>query len=160
MIGCCCVYIVFISTNLKEVVDYYTDTDKDLRVYMAALLPLLIVFNLVRNLKYLAPFSMVANVLIATGMGITFYYIFRDLPTIKDVPNFSSWSQLPLFFGTAIFALEGIGVVSIFIFYIAIQMLKLKLVIYSKTLLIFSPNMIFPTIEELLIEAKVNFNLD
>jgi len=58
---------------------------------------------------------MVANILIATGMGITFYYIFNDLPTISDVPNFSSWSQLPLFFGTAIFALEGIGVVSILI---------------------------------------------
>ncbi|KAG5317011.1 S36A4 protein, partial [Acromyrmex heyeri] len=111
LVGCCCVYIVFISTNLKEVVDYHTETDKDLRVYMAALLPLLIIFSLVRNLKYLAPFSMVANVLIATGMGITFYYIFHDLPSISDVPNFSSWSQLPLFFGTAIFALEGIGVV-------------------------------------------------
>nr|XP_012146268.1 PREDICTED: proton-coupled amino acid transporter 4 isoform X3 [Megachile rotundata]XP_012146269.1 PREDICTED: proton-coupled amino acid transporter 4 isoform X3 [Megachile rotundata] len=111
LIGCCCVYIVFISTNLKEVVDYYTDTDRDVRLYMAALLPLLVAFSLVRNLKYLAPFSMIANILIATGMGITFYYIFTDLPTIKDVPNFSSWPQLPLFFGTAIFALEGIGVV-------------------------------------------------
>lgn len=113
LIGCCCVYIVFISTNIKEVVDYYSHTDRDVRLYMAALLPLLIVFSLVRNLKYLAPFSMVANALIATGMGITFYYIFSDLPSISDVPNFSSWSQLPLFFGTAIFALEGIGVVSI-----------------------------------------------
>ena len=116
LIGCCCVYIVFISTNVKEVADYYTDSDKDVRLYMAALLPLLAIFSLVRNLKYLAPFSMIANVLIATGMGITFYYIFSDLPSIKDVPNFSSWSQLPLFFGTAIFALEGIGVVSIFIY--------------------------------------------
>lgn len=88
------------------------ETVNRLRLYMAALLPFLIVFSLVRNLKYLAPFSMLANVLIATGMGITFYYIFTDLPTISDVPNFSSWSQLPLFFGTAIFALEGIGVVS------------------------------------------------
>lgn len=113
LIGCCCVYIVFISTNVKGVVDYYTETDRDIRFYMAALLPFLIIFSLVRNLKYLAPFSMLANVLIATGMGITFYYIFSDLPSIKDVPNFSSWSQLPLFFGTAIFALEGIGVVSI-----------------------------------------------
>lgn len=117
LIGCCCVYIVFISTNVKEVIDYYTETDKDLRLYMAMLLPLLIIFSLVRNLKYLAPFSMVANMLIATGMGIAFYYILQDLPTIGDVPSFSSWSQLPMFFGTAIFALEGIGVVSIQILY-------------------------------------------
>lgn len=112
LIGCCCVYIVFISSNVKEVVDYYSESDRDVRLYMAVLLPLLIIFSLVRNLKYLAPFSMIANVLIATGMGITFYYIFSDLPSISNLPNFSSWSQLPLFFGTAIFALEGIGVVS------------------------------------------------
>lgn len=79
---------------------------------MIALLPLLIAVNLVRNLKYLAPFSMVANVLIGTGMGITFYYIFDDLPPVSSQPQFSSIHQLPLFFGTAIFALEGIGVVS------------------------------------------------
>ncbi|XP_026672201.1 proton-coupled amino acid transporter-like protein pathetic [Ceratina calcarata] len=111
LIGCCCVYIVFISTNIKGVVDYYTETDRDVRLFMAALLPLLIIFSLVRNLKFLAPFSMVANVLIATAIGITFYYIFSDLPAMDGRPNFSSWSQLPLFFGTAIFALEGIGVV-------------------------------------------------
>ena len=112
LIGCCCVYIVFISTNVKGVVDYYTETDRDIRYYMALLLPLLIMFSLVRNLKFLAPFSMLANILIATGMGITFYYIFSDLPSIGDLPKFSSWPQIPLFFGTAIFALEGIGVVS------------------------------------------------
>lgn len=79
---------------------------------MVALLPLLVSMNLIRNLKYLAPFSMVANVLIGTGMGITFYYIFQDLPPISAQPHFSSLHQLPIFFGTAIFALEGIGVVS------------------------------------------------
>ncbi|XP_015588479.1 proton-coupled amino acid transporter-like protein pathetic isoform X2 [Cephus cinctus] len=111
LIGCCCVYIVFVSTNIQQVVGAYTDNKWDVRIYMAMLLPFLIIFSLVRNLKYLAPFSMVANVLIAVGVSITFYYIFSDLPSIGDKPNFSSWSQLPLFFGTAIFALEGIGVV-------------------------------------------------
>ncbi|XP_066602503.1 proton-coupled amino acid transporter-like protein pathetic isoform X2 [Prorops nasuta] len=111
LIGCCCVYIVFISDNLKEVIDVYSGTTRDVRVYMAMLLPFLLIFAFIKNLKYLAPFSMVANVLIAVGMGITFYYIFTDLPKIDDIPNFSSWSELPFFFGTAIFALEGIGVV-------------------------------------------------
>ncbi|XP_012261968.2 proton-coupled amino acid transporter-like protein pathetic isoform X2 [Athalia rosae] len=111
LIGCCCVYIVFISTNVKQVVDYYTESETNLRIFMAALLPLLIVFSLVRNLKYLAPFSMIANILIATGMAVTFYYIFRDLPSIEGKTHFSTWQQLPMFFGTAIFALEGIGVV-------------------------------------------------
>lgn len=98
---------------VKQVVDVNFGMDIDLRYYMLALLPLLISMNLIRNLKYLAPFSMVANVLIGTGMGITFYYIFQDLPPVDSRPTFSSLHQLPIFFGTAIFALEGIGVVSI-----------------------------------------------
>ncbi|XP_015121467.1 proton-coupled amino acid transporter-like protein pathetic isoform X1 [Diachasma alloeum] len=111
LLGCCCVYIVFVAKNLHDVVNHHTGQDWDVRVYMAMLLPPLLLLCLVRNLKWLAPFSMLANALIATGMGITFYYIFRDTSQFKSVDAFSSFSQLPLFFGTAIFALEGIGVV-------------------------------------------------
>lgn len=111
LLGCCCVYIVFVSKNIKQVVDVQTGSDLDLRVYMACLLPLLILLNLIRNLKYMAPFSMIANILIATGMGITFYYIFKDLPSFDSRPNYVEITKLPMFFGTAIFALEGIGVV-------------------------------------------------
>ncbi|XP_022900024.1 proton-coupled amino acid transporter-like protein pathetic [Onthophagus taurus] len=111
LLGCCCVYIVFVSKNIKQVVDHHSSSDIDLRLYMAVLLPLLIPINLIRNLKYLAPFSMVANILVATGMGITFYYIFIDLPEISTRPTIVSFDKWPMFFGTAIFALEGIGVV-------------------------------------------------
>nr|CAD7403618.1 unnamed protein product [Timema cristinae] len=150
LLGCCCVYIVFVAKNLKQpqqegglgtymvfvvivihvwrsyrpaeqymettasqkVVDFYTDDHWDLRIYMVLMMPVLIAINMVRNLKYLAPLSMIANLLIATGLAITFYYIFSDMPALETRPNFSTWHQLPLFFGTAIFALEGIGVVS------------------------------------------------
>lgn len=112
LLGCCCVYIVFVSKNLKQVIDnYYPEDELDLRLYMVMLLPFLILINLIRNLKYLAPFSMFANALIAVGMGITFYYIFIDLPPLNSRPNFAPIGELPMFFGTAIFALEGIGVV-------------------------------------------------
>ncbi|KAM3968552.1 proton-coupled amino acid transporter-like protein pathetic isoform 1-T1 [Aphomia sociella] len=115
LLGCCCVYIVFVSRNVKQVVDFYTKGsdyhDISLRIYMASLLPLLILMNLLRNLKYLAPFSMIANLLVGTGMGITFYYLFQDIPSIHDRSPFTGIERLPTFFGTAIFALEGIGVV-------------------------------------------------
>ncbi|XP_046389905.1 proton-coupled amino acid transporter-like protein pathetic isoform X2 [Ischnura elegans] len=111
LLGCCCVYVVFVAENIKQVVDFNTSHDYDVRLYMAMLLVPCIMLSYVRNLKHLAPFSMLANLLIATGMAITFYYIFSDLPSPSERPQFSTIHQLPLFFGTAIFALEGIGVV-------------------------------------------------
>ncbi|XP_044766732.1 proton-coupled amino acid transporter-like protein pathetic isoform X2 [Coccinella septempunctata] len=111
LLGCCCVYIGFVASNLKQVIDFNTGTDYDVRLYMAALLPILIAVNLIRNLKYLAPFSMLANLFIGAGMAITYYYLIQDLPSIESAPLVVEVKQLPMFFGTAIFALEGIGVV-------------------------------------------------
>ncbi|CAH2035381.1 unnamed protein product, partial [Iphiclides podalirius] len=117
LLGCCCVYIVFVAKNVKQVVDYHAKDSEwfphnmDVRIYMALLLPLLIAMNLIRNLKYLAPFSMIANLLVGTGMGITFYYLFQDIPSFSERQAFAGFDHLPTFFGTAIFALEGIGVV-------------------------------------------------
>ncbi|KAJ8737634.1 hypothetical protein PYW08_000229 [Mythimna loreyi] len=115
LLGCCCVYIVFVAENVRQVVNSYakgTDWyDIDVRYYMVVLLPLLIVMNLIRNLKYLAPLSMIANLLVGTGMGITFYYLFQDIPSLSERSSFTGVERLPIFFGTAIFALEGIGVV-------------------------------------------------
>lgn len=83
----------------------------------------LVLLNMIRNLKWLAPFSMIANLLMAAGVGITFYYVFIDLPSIYERPQFTSVHQLPLFFGTAIFALEGIGVVRELLHYVALCLL-------------------------------------
>jgi Transmembrane amino acid transporter protein. len=94
-----------------QVVDHYADSKIDLRLYMVMLALPLVLLNMIRNLKWLAPFSMIANLLMAAGVGITFYYVFIDLRSIHERPQFTSLQQLPLFFGTAIFALEGIGVV-------------------------------------------------
>ncbi|KAJ3662455.1 hypothetical protein Zmor_006803 [Zophobas morio] len=113
LLGCCCVYVLFVAENIKQVVDNYTekDTHQDIKIYMAALLPLLILVNLIRNLKYLSPLSMIANILVATGMGITFYYLISEMPALDERPFIVDITKLPKFFGTAIFALEGIGVV-------------------------------------------------
>lgn len=112
LLGCCCVYIVFVSTNLREFLGPYLDGPNfDLRLYMLALLPLLIPCNLIRNLKYLAPFSMIANILMGAGISITFYYILTDIPPIDSVAPIAEPQHWPMFFGTVIFALEGIGVV-------------------------------------------------
>jgi len=110
-LGFCCVYFVFVSTNLQEVIAHYL-VRLDIRVYLLLLLLPMIVLNWVKSLKYLTPVSLFASILTVIGLGIIFFYMLQDLPPASTRPAFASWKQLPLFFGTAIYAFEGIGVVS------------------------------------------------
>lgn len=74
------------------------------------LLPLIITCQ-IRELKYLVPFSFLANVFLVVSFGITLYYIFDGIEMRDDLDMVGSFNTIPLFFSTAIFAMEGIGVV-------------------------------------------------
>ncbi|KAL5289754.1 hypothetical protein ACFFRR_009649 [Megaselia abdita] len=111
LLGCCCIYLVFVSTNIKQVVDYYSDSDLNIRIYIILLVIPLIFMCLIRNLKFLTPFSFIANLLMFTGIAITLYYLFSELPPPESRPGVVNYQKWPIFFGTVIFALEGIGVV-------------------------------------------------
>jgi len=71
----------------------------------------MIFLNCVKSLKYLTPASFLATILTVIGLGITFFYLLQGLPKTLSVKAFSSWKQLPLYFGTAVYAFEGIGMV-------------------------------------------------
>lgn len=114
-LGICCVYIVFVATNIKSVADYYIKPI-DVRLYMLILLLPLILINYIRNLKRLAPFSTLANVITFVGLGIVLYYIFDQLPSIKTVEYVGTLKGYPLYVGTTLFALEAVGVVSKLLF--------------------------------------------
>ncbi|KAL7644449.1 UNVERIFIED_CONTAM: hypothetical protein RMT77_005281 [Armadillidium vulgare] len=110
--GFCCVYVVFISANIKQVMDCkYPDTILNIYCYMAILLLPLLALAMIRSLKVLAPFSLLSNFLLILGLSFCFYFLLQDLPSSADRKEFSSWAQLPLFLGTSIYAFEGIGVV-------------------------------------------------
>lgn len=109
-LGFCCVYFVFVAVNLHKVVAHYTDAVDKHVILVLMLLPM-IGLNLLRNLKYLTPVSLFASVLTLAGLVVTFYYLLQNLPRTDTVDGFSTWAQLPLYFGTAIYAFEGIGVV-------------------------------------------------
>jgi len=109
-LGFCCVYFVFVSENLKKVFDQHF-REMDQKVYMTITLAPMLGLCSIRNLKHLAPISMLANMLQMAGLGLTFFYVLKDLPPTWDRKPFATWGQLPLYFGTAIYAFEGIGVV-------------------------------------------------
>uniref|UniRef100_A0A1B0DHF4 Amino acid transporter transmembrane domain-containing protein n=1 Tax=Phlebotomus papatasi TaxID=29031 RepID=A0A1B0DHF4_PHLPP len=110
-IGICCIYVAFTAENLRKIIMSELDFHMDLRLYMLALLVPFILLCFIRNLKYLAPISMVANVLTIVGLSIVLYYIYRDGLSFEDRRAFSPISQWPLFVGTVFFTLGSIGVV-------------------------------------------------
>ncbi|KAL7740925.1 hypothetical protein ACLKA6_014085 [Drosophila palustris] len=108
-IGFCCVYFLFVALNVKDVMDHYFIMD--VRIYLLLMLLPMILLNLVRNLKYLTPVSLIAAFLTVAGLAISFSYMLHDLPDVHTVKPVATWATLPLYFGTAIYAFEGIGVV-------------------------------------------------
>ncbi|CAK1578029.1 unnamed protein product [Parnassius mnemosyne] len=107
-----CVYIVFIAESFKEVLDeYMPDYILSVETYCALTLVPLVLICQIRNLKWLVPFSAIANVLLVICFAITMYYIFSDLPSPAERNMVASVPQWPLFMSTVIFAMEGIGVV-------------------------------------------------
>ncbi|XP_037531572.1 proton-coupled amino acid transporter 1 [Nematolebias whitei] len=126
--GFCCVYFVFLSDNVKQVVEAANSTTVscrlnhtnqtdilvpsfDSRLYMLCFLPALILLVFIPNLKYLAPFSLVANVFMTISLVLIYIYSIMNITSPVNLPKVGRAKDYPLFFGTAIFAFEGIGVV-------------------------------------------------
>lgn len=110
-VGGACVYIVFIATSIQQVANYHTGVNATIRMYILSLIPAVVLLGQVRSLKYMVPFSMLANVFMMTGFAITLYYVFSNVHSVDSVNMFSTVEQLPRFFATVIFAIEGIGIV-------------------------------------------------
>ena len=63
----------------------------DYHAYMAiTLLPMLLLAS-IRNLKYLSPISMLANVLQMVGLGLVFFYLLQDLPATWERKAYANW---------------------------------------------------------------------
>lgn len=109
--GTCSVYTVIIAKNFQPVIKAYFGVEVELRMLIASLLIPLILISWVPNLKYLAPVSMIANLFMAVGLGITFYYLVIGLPDVSERPMVGNLMEFPAFFAITIFAMEAIGVV-------------------------------------------------
>ncbi|XP_049605939.1 proton-coupled amino acid transporter 1 isoform X3 [Syngnathus scovelli] len=127
-LGFCCVYFVFLSDNVKQVVEAANATtfncqvdggnqtqvlvpSFDSRLYMLCFLPAFILLVFTPNLKYLAPLSLIANLVMAASLVLIYFYSITHIKFPIDLPMVGRAKTYPLFFGTAIFAFEGIGVV-------------------------------------------------
>ncbi|CAB3228536.1 unnamed protein product [Arctia plantaginis] len=112
ILGACAVYVILLVDSVKQIVDYYymDNTISETKYFLYFCIPILL-FTQIKNLKYLAPFSGFANILLVLTFLICLYYIFSDFKPIDSQPMSVEIGKLPLFIGTVIFAMEGIGVV-------------------------------------------------
>ena len=112
-LGGCCVYLIFIPTNIKQVIDFYNPVDKwSLKLVMTCVVLPLAAFCLVKSLKVLAPFSALANTLMLSSMLVIIYELVSGtLKPFDQLDLVAPVSKLPLFYSTAIYAFEGIPLV-------------------------------------------------
>ena len=107
--GFCTAYLIFILSNLH---DAFPSVSR--AAIMAALVPLLVLLSLIRHLKNLAPFSVVADVANIVGLSVVYWadgIHFADDIQAKGEPAEFNLPALPFFFGVAIYCYEGIGMV-------------------------------------------------
>ncbi|XP_074028144.1 proton-coupled amino acid transporter-like protein acs [Leptinotarsa decemlineata] len=109
-LGTTTVYTVFIGENIHLVLKE-NDIEVDARWIMLIFLLPLILINYVKNLKFLAPVSSVANIITVISFALIFYYMVQQDIVWENREPFGNYEDYPLFFGTVLFALEAIGVI-------------------------------------------------
>lgn len=128
--GFCCVYVMFVVENIQLALMNLFDLQYSTTSYLLIIFPVIWLTSCTSNLKHLARISTLANVFQLIGLSLILF----DLLKFHSFDNESSQQQsyhkqssvivhdwppgletlkigLPLFFATAVYAFEGIGVV-------------------------------------------------
>ncbi|XP_059475417.1 proton-coupled amino acid transporter-like protein pathetic [Neocloeon triangulifer] len=110
-IGVCSIFLVFVASNIAQVINFYTDSNIDIKLYILMVAVVATALAMIRDLRVLAPFSLLSNILVMASVVIVFIYIFDDLPSINEREAFMPAARLPIFFSIIVYSLEGINVV-------------------------------------------------
>ncbi|XP_055141559.1 proton-coupled amino acid transporter 3 isoform X2 [Symphalangus syndactylus] len=124
-LGFCSVYFMFMADNLQQMMEEAHVTSNickpreiltltpilDIRFYMLIILPFLISLVFIQNLRALSIFSTLANISTLGSMALIFEYIMQGIPYPSNLPLMANWKTFLLFFGTAVFTFEGVGMV-------------------------------------------------
>jgi len=105
-LGFCCVYFVFVAENLHQLFGLI-----DIRYWTLVCFAPVLLIAMIRELQTISYLSTIANVLCLIGLIGTYQYLFFHLKNPNDFPPLGRPKEFPLFFGIAVFAYEGIGIV-------------------------------------------------
>ncbi|XP_028040432.1 proton-coupled amino acid transporter-like protein pathetic [Bombyx mandarina] len=112
MCGTCCIYEIIIATTLKKVLEAVSPTlshqELHLRIYVMITMVPLIAVCLIRNMRYLAPFSLLADLFIGICMAIALYYGMSSAVPIRERPAWKNYGGLIRGSSIILYALSGI----------------------------------------------------
>ncbi|XP_038055469.1 proton-coupled amino acid transporter 1-like isoform X2 [Patiria miniata] len=114
-LGFCCVYFLFMADNIRQIYCFYYGSGvPDVQLFILMFFPMVLIYCYIRNLDDLAPFSILANILTVVSILIIYEYLISNIIDHVDattLPLSGSMNGFFIFFGTAIYSYEGIGVV-------------------------------------------------
>jgi proton-coupled amino acid transporter len=112
-LGFCCVYILFVSEHLKQLLSV-VGSRIGLPYLMLICIGPVTLTSLITSLHFLTPCSFIAAICMFIGIGTTLGMSFTGLPSPAERRYVGQLETLPLFFGTVLFAFEGIALVRLF----------------------------------------------
>ncbi|CAG4974976.1 unnamed protein product [Colias eurytheme] len=119
LFGACACYQIIIAKSLKQLVENTQKTSldsigpgyPDLRVYLACMIPPIILICLITHLKWLAPFSIGANIVVLIIIFTAVYYAFVYNPTFTGLVPITKLYSYFEFVGMSVFSMSCSGVV-------------------------------------------------
>jgi len=116
-VGFCCVYFEFIATSARQLLECGPlAPGLSLAAYHAILLPAVLLLSSIKQLKNLSVVSAVSNAMQFGALALILYYCCRAHGPGQTLGPHEARpvgrpAQLPIFFGIAMYAFEGIGLV-------------------------------------------------
>ncbi|XP_063390041.1 proton-coupled amino acid transporter-like protein pathetic [Cydia fagiglandana] len=119
LFGSCAAYQLMVAKTIKQLAE---DTQEsiieglfpglpNLRAYIAFMIVPFIIICLITEIKYLAPFSIVANVVIAVAIIMTINYAVKNNPGFENMVVANSFMDIIKYTGMAVFSMSCAGVV-------------------------------------------------
>ncbi|MFH4976568.1 hypothetical protein AB6A40_003277 [Gnathostoma spinigerum] len=109
--GFCSVYFVFMADNLENFFTCNTAIHLSKAMWMSILLIPILLLCSIRRLNMLASFAFVANIIYICSVIIVLHFFFTHLQPSSRLPAVGKITNFPLYFGTVMFAFEGVAVI-------------------------------------------------
>jgi proton-coupled amino acid transporter len=116
-VGFCCVYVLFISSNIVDLLHQFSPESAFFKhsstLWLTGFLitTLLVPFSLIKNLGHLSIPSLLANIATVLGISLIYIYCLQDIPNWDNLPKVREFDSALISFGIIIYSFEAISLV-------------------------------------------------